>query len=63
MNRIVLLDNLVERLSKVFRGYELPNKAGVLQEVQVFSQYVPQPQGITFGDKEQSGVKNYGASD
>ena len=63
MNRITLLDDLVSRMKKVFTGYMLPNKSGVLQEVRVFGQYVPQPQGLTFGEKSNAGLKNYGAAD
>ena len=63
MNRAVLIDDLVSRMKKVFAGYTLLNKAGVLQEVRVFGQYVPQPQGLTFSDKANAGLKNYGSSD
>lgn len=45
------------------QGYSLPGKSGALQEVRVFAQYVPQPAGITFTDKEKRGLKNYASSD
>lgn len=63
MNQIRLLQDLTDRLRLLFEGYSLPNKSGTLQEVQVFRQYLPQPEGLTFTDRERGGLKNYGASD
>ena len=63
MNQIRLLQDLVHRLTELFKGYSLPNKAGVLQEVQVFAQYLPQPEGLTLADKSQTGLKSYGDGD
>ena len=63
MNQIRLLQDLTDRMRLLFKGYSLPNKLGVLQEVQVFRQYLPQPEGITFTERERSGLKNYSASD
>lgn len=63
MNQIDLLRDLVERLRELFEGYSLPNKAGVLQEVRVFAQYLPQPEGLTIADKGNSGLKSYADAD
>ena len=63
MNQIRLLQDLADRLRELLRGYSLPNKAGVLQEVQVYRQYLPQPEGLTFTDKGKDGLKNYSAVD
>lgn len=57
-----MMTAVCEDLRKIFKGYLLPNKAGVLQEVRVFPQYMPQPSGITFEDKK-SGLENYSADD
>lgn len=63
MNQVNLLQDLTDRLRLLFKGYSLPNKSGILQEVQVFRQYLPQPEGITFTDKGKDGLKNYGSTD
>lgn len=63
MNQTRLLQDMTDRLRLLFRGYSLPNKSGTLQEVQVFRQYLPQPEGLTFADRGQEGLKHYGASD
>ena len=63
MNQRVLIAELVKELEKLFAGYELRNKLGVLQQLQIFPQYLPQPAGITFTDKENAGLKNYSAND
>ena len=63
MTRTELLTDIVNRLKQLFYGYTLMNKAGVLQEVRVFAQFLPQPQGITFEDKESRGFKNYSEAD
>lgn len=57
-----MMTALCDDLRRIFTGYLLPNKAGVLQEVRIFAQYMPQPSGITFEDKK-SGVENYSADD
>ena len=63
MNQRLLMQDMTRGLTEVFAGYELRNKMGVLQQVQVFSQYLPQPEGITFADKDKSGLKNYTSND
>lgn len=62
MTELLLLDELVARMKKLFAGYTLLNKSGILQEVRVFAQWVPQPAGITINDPR-TGIKNYAASD
>lgn len=60
MTGLNLLDDLYEILSELFKGYSLINKAGVLQQVKIFRQYIPQPAGIT---RETKGLENYADSD
>lgn len=55
-----LMDGLGRRLGELFKGYTLLNKAGVLQEIRIFYQYVPQPSGVTVTVK---GMKNYQDND
>lgn len=62
MSEILLLDELVKRLKILFQDYSLLNKAGILQTLQIFSQYLPQPAGITITERK-SGVKNYSDED
>lgn len=52
-------------LEKIFTGYKLPNKAGVMQNVKVFSQYMPAPAGIVVSDsaKGKTHTENYSAED
>lgn len=63
INRLTLIQDLTSRLSGLLKGYSLPGKSGLLQEVRVFAQYVPQPSGISFSTKDQRGLKNYSSSD
>ena len=58
-----MIDAVCGELREIFRDYRLLNKSGVIQEVRVFPQYIPQPAGITFADQEQSGLEHYGESD
>ena len=46
MTELNLLDALVEKLRELFMGYELKGKSGLLQEVKVFAQYLPQPEAV-----------------
>ena len=62
LTMINMMEAVCEDLRKIFKGYTLPNKAGVLQEVRIFAQYMPQPSGITFEDKN-TGLKNYDEED
>ncbi|MBR2208908.1 MAG: hypothetical protein IJ859_08910 [Synergistaceae bacterium] len=52
MIEINLLDALVAELSEVFKDYELPAKSGLLQNVKVFAQYLPQPSAIEVNNDE-----------
>ena len=63
MNEINLQDSMCDLLRELFLGYQLLNKGGNLQEVQIFAQYVPQPSGITINSRNNTGVKNYSDSD
>lgn len=47
MTELTLLDALVDRYREFFRGYELKGKSGLLQEVKVLAQYLPQPSAVT----------------
>ena len=60
MTGIELVDGLKTRLQELFTGYSLLNKSGVLQEVQIFTQYMPQPSGVTINNK---GLQNYQGDD
>ena len=63
MNQQLLIEDLTRELTQEFTGYELLNKSKVLQQVQVYAQYLPQPQGITFTDKDNAGIKSYTSTD
>ena len=63
MNRASLIADLTARLSDLLKGYSLPGKNNHLQEIKVFAQYVPQPAGITFENRDKTGLKNYAAND
>ena len=54
MTELGLLDALVNHLTELFNGYELPSKSGLLQQVRVFAQFLPQPSGVTFRTLEDS---------
>ena len=69
MTRAELIDSLTSGLKKLLKGYTLPSRLqgtdgessgiqSVMQEVKVFAQYLPQPEGITFAEKN-TGLKNY----
>lgn len=60
MTEIELCDGLKERLQSLFRGYTLLNRAGTLQEINIYNQYVPQPAGVTIRTR---GMDNYSDSD
>lgn len=62
MTELLLLDAITARLKKIFAGYTLMSKSGNLQEVKIFSGYMPQPAGITINDKK-SGTQNYSETD
>ena len=46
MTELCLIDALVAFLKKIFADYQLPAKSGLLQNVQVFAQYMPQPEAV-----------------
>lgn len=65
MTRAELMTALTEGLKEQLKGYALPSRVKgqeVMQEVKVFAQYLPQPEGVTFSDKS-TGLKNYTAYD
>ena len=53
MTELELLDALVDRLSGLFMGYELKGKSGLLQEVKIIPQYLPQPSSATVKSDEE----------
>ena len=73
MTRAELIDSLTSGLKALLKGYTLPSRLQgvdgvdpsmqvIQQEVKVFAQYLPQPEGITFAEKN-TGLKNYADSD
>ena len=73
ITRVDLMNALASKLRLLLRGYTLPSRLhglddehpeiqSVMQEVKVFCQYLPQPQGITFENRI-TGMKNYEAAD
>lgn len=62
MTELLLLDAITERLKNIFAGYFLMSKSGSLQEIKIFSGYLPQPEGITINDRK-TGPQNYSSSD
>lgn len=57
------MEDLILRLHKLMEGRSLPGKSGLLQDIKIFAQYVPQPSGITFADRDNKGLKHYEAGD
>ena len=47
MTELNLLDALVARLTELFRGYELPAKSGLMQNVKVIAQNLPKPSAVS----------------
>ena len=47
MTELNLLDALVARLTELFRGYELPAKGGLMQNVKVLAQNLPKPSAVS----------------
>ena len=58
-----LIDAMRELLHELFRDYTLPNKNGVLQEVRIFTQYLPLPQSLTLTNKQAGTIKDYESTD
>lgn len=46
MTSLLLVDELAKILENIFAGYSLLNSAGKLQQVKIYSQYLPRPNGI-----------------
>ena len=68
MTGLNLLDALVARLTELFKNYELTAKSGLLQNVKVFAQYLPQPKEVTVNtddDDEETAIEpqGYGPAD
>ncbi|MBR0093857.1 MAG: hypothetical protein IJP91_01115 [Synergistaceae bacterium] len=66
MTELGLIDALVAFLEKVFADYQLPAKSGLLQNVRVFAQYMPQPEAVevnTDDDEAESTPIGYSADD
>ena len=70
MTRAELMESLTQELREVLRGYTLPSRLHgvdgiapsmqtVMQEVKVFAQYLPQPSGITFDDREYPNIREH----
>ena len=47
MTELNLLDALVARLTELFKGYELPAKSGLMQNVKVLAQNLPKPSAVS----------------
>ena len=63
MTELGFIDALVAFLKKIFADYQLPAKSGLLQNVQVFAQYMPQPEAVeinTDDDEEEESTKPLG---
>ena len=62
MTELGLIDALVAFLKEVFADYRLPSKSGLLQNVRVFAQYMPQPEAVEVNtgddDVEEAAEKN-----
>ena len=55
MIEINLIDALVAELTELFKDYELPAKSGLLQNVKVFAQYLPQPSEFEVIERDEDG--------
>ena len=51
MIELALVNLLEERMQGVFRDYSLLTRGGELKTVKVYTQFLPQPKGISFRDK------------
>lgn len=60
MNAKLLMNDLVALLKQEFAGYMLLNKSEELTELHIYAQYIPQPEGVTFGE---TGLKSYTEGD
>ena len=63
MIEINLLDTLVSELRELFNDYELPSKSGLLQNVRVFAQYMPQPSAIEANSDNEENTIPFGYSE
>ena len=55
MIELNLIDALVAELTNLFKDYELPAKSGLLQNVKVFAQYLPQPSEFEVIERDEDG--------
>ena len=55
MTELGLIDALVAFLKEVFADYRLPSKSGLLQNVRVFAQYMPQPEAVEVNTGDDDG--------
>ncbi|MBR1438792.1 MAG: hypothetical protein IJ587_09685, partial [Synergistaceae bacterium] len=55
MTELGLVDALVAFLKEVFADYQLPAKSGLLQNVRVFAQYLPQPEAVEVNADDDDG--------
>ena len=58
-----LIDSLVVKLKEIFLNYELPAKSGLLQNVKVFAQYLPQPRSVTVTTEDDDGDESDNGSE
>ena len=63
MNAINIIDTLVNWLKIEFAGYELPASDGTMKTVNVFPQFLPQPDGISYSERASSGLAGYKPND
>lgn len=50
MTSLLLIDELVRVLEKLFAGYGLINSSGQYQSIKIFAQYLPRPKGPEISD-------------
>lgn len=63
LSALDMINAVKVELERLFSGYSLPNKAGEMQNVKIFAQYMPPPSGITVADKGKNNVDQYSNDD
>ena len=63
MTELGLIDALVAFLKKIFADYQLPAKSGLLQNVQVFAQYMPQPEAVEVNTDDKDETEETGTTE
>ena len=63
MTELGLIDALVAFLKKIFADYQLPAKSGLLQNVQVFAQYMPQPEAVEVNTDDEDETEETGTTE